>query len=51
VTSVYFAQRAQYGAAHAMTVSIVVVGAITAVCLGLVWLLPKQAAEDPPEAV
>jgi EmrB/QacA subfamily drug resistance transporter len=51
VTSVYFTQRAQHGAAHAMTVSIVVVGAITAACLGLVWLLPKQAAEDPLEAV
>ena len=51
VTSVYFTQRAQHGAAHAMTASVVVVGAIATVCLGLVWLLPKRAAEDPPDAV
>ena len=30
-----------------MTKSLVVVGAITAVCLGLAWLLPKKAAEEP----
>ena len=46
VTTVYFGQRAAYGAAHAMTVSVAVVGAIAALCLGLVWLLPRNA---PPE--
>ena len=42
VTTVYFSQRTQHGAAHAMTVSVAVVGAIAALCLGLVWLLPKS---------
>ncbi len=51
VPSVYFTQWARHGSAHAMTVSVVVVGAITAVCLGLVWLLPKQAGEDPMESL
>ena len=46
VTTVYFSQRAHYGAGHAMTVSVAVVGAIAACCLGLVWLLPKSA---PPQ--
>ena len=43
VTTVYFSQRAQHGAAHAMTVSVAVVGAIALLGLGLVWLLPKSA--------
>ncbi len=43
VTTVYFSQRTQHGAAHAMTVSVAVVGAIAALCLGVVWLLPKSA--------
>jgi hypothetical protein len=46
VTTVYFSQRVQHGAAHAMTVSVVVVAAIAALGLGLVWLLPASA---PPE--
>src|SRR5712691_3329002 len=43
VTTVYFSQRAQHGAGHAMTVSVAVVGAIAVLCLGLVWLLPRSA--------
>ena len=39
----YFSQRAQHGAAHAMTVSVAVVGAIALLDLGLVWLLPRSA--------
>ena len=46
VTTVYFSQRAQQGAGHAMTVSVAVVGAIAVLCLGLVWLLPRSASED-----
>ncbi len=43
VTTVYFSQQAGHGAAHAMTVSVAVVGAIALLDLGLVWLLPKSA--------
>lgn len=46
VTTVYFSQQARHGAAHAMTVSVVVVGAIALLCLGLVWLLPRQAPSE-----
>lgn len=46
VTTVYFGQAAAHGGIEAMTVSVVVVGAIVAVCLGLVWLLPKRAPEE-----
>lgn len=35
-----------HGAGHAMTVSVAVVGAIAALCLGLVWLLPEKAAPE-----
>ena len=42
----YFSQRAQHGAGHAMTVSIAVVAAIAGMCLGLAWLLPKPAPEE-----
>ena len=45
VTTIYFSQRAAHGAGSAMTTSLLVVGAITVACLGLVWLLPKKAAE------
>jgi len=45
VTTVYFRQVAQ-GGAHAVTVSVAVVGAVIVVCLGMVWLLPKKAADD-----
>jgi EmrB/QacA subfamily drug resistance transporter len=47
VTTVYFSQRSQHGAGHAMTVSVAVVGAIALLCLGLVWLLPQTAAPGP----
>ena len=47
VTTVYFSQQAQHGAAHAMTVSVAVVAAIAVLDLGLVWL----AAEVSPGAV
>jgi EmrB/QacA subfamily drug resistance transporter len=46
VTTVYFSQRAEHGAGHAMLVSVAVVAAITALCLGLVWLLPRSAPAD-----
>jgi EmrB/QacA subfamily drug resistance transporter len=46
VTTVYFSQRAEHGAGHAMLVSVAVVAAIAALCLGLVWLLPKSAPAD-----
>ena len=47
ITTIYFTQRTANGASSAMTTSLVVVGAITVVCLGLVWLLPVQA---PPRS-
>ena len=46
VTTVYFGQTAAHGGIQAMTVSVVVVGAIVAICLALVWLLPKQAPDE-----
>jgi EmrB/QacA subfamily drug resistance transporter len=47
VTTVYFSQRAGQGAGHAMLASVAVVAGIAALCLGLVWLLPRSApAED-----
>jgi EmrB/QacA subfamily drug resistance transporter len=46
VTTVYFSQRAEHGAGHAMLASVAVVAAIAAGCLGLVWLLPKSAPAD-----
>jgi EmrB/QacA subfamily drug resistance transporter len=46
VTTVYFTQRAEHGAGPAMTVSVAVVAAIAAACLGLAWLLPKSAPPD-----
>jgi len=47
VTTVYFSQRVMHGPAHAMTVSVVVIGGIAALSLALVWLLPRHApAED-----
>jgi len=46
VTTVYFTQLAHHGAAHAMTVSVAVVGAIA--LLGLAWLLPRSAPPDQP---
>jgi EmrB/QacA subfamily drug resistance transporter len=49
VTSVYFSQRLQHGAGHAMTVSVAVVAAIAALGLGLVWLLPASAPAEEHE--
>jgi MFS family permease len=46
VTTVYFSQRAEHGAGHAMTVSVAVVAAIAALGLLLVWLLPKSAPAE-----
>lgn len=46
VTTVYFSQASAHGGLHAMLVSVAVVGAIVALCLGLVWLLPKKAPEE-----
>ena len=46
VTTVYFSQRAQHGAGHAMLVSVAVVAAIAAGCLALAWLLPRSAPDE-----
>ncbi|MEU1121158.1 MULTISPECIES: MFS transporter [unclassified Streptomyces] len=46
VTTVFF-QTMDDGAAHAMTVSLVVVAGVTLLCLPLVRLLPRRAQEDP----
>jgi EmrB/QacA subfamily drug resistance transporter len=48
VTTVYFSQRIEHGAGHAMTVTVAVVAAIAALGLGLVWLMPKAAPAPPP---
>jgi hypothetical protein len=42
VTTVYFSQRAEHGAGHAMTVTVAVVAAIAALGVAQVWLLPKR---------
>ncbi len=46
VTTVYFSQAAAHGGIQALTISVTVVGGIIAICLGLVWLLPKKAADE-----
>ena len=46
VTTVFFNVLRQSGGAKAMTTSVVVVAVVIALCLGLVWLMPKAA---PPE--
>jgi hypothetical protein len=46
VTTVYFSQRAEHGAGHAMLVSVAVVAAIAFLCLGLAGLLPRSAPAD-----
>jgi EmrB/QacA subfamily drug resistance transporter len=49
ITTVYFAQRTTGGSSSAMTTSLVVVGAITVVCLGLAFLLPRNAIDNLAE--
>ena len=52
VTSVYFSQRLEHGAGHAMTVSVAVVAVVAAIAalgLGLVWLLPRSAPAEEHE--
>ncbi len=46
VTTIYFSLQGKDGESTAMTISIIVVVAIIALCLGLVWLLPKSAPID-----
>jgi EmrB/QacA subfamily drug resistance transporter len=50
MTTVYFKTLAASGQAHAVTVSLVVVIAVTVVCCGLVWLLPRAAKIEGGEA-
>jgi MFS family permease len=45
VTSIYFKVSAAHGGVTAMTVSSLTVAMIIVSCLGLVWLLPRRAAE------
>lgn len=47
VTTVFFA-RVPHGGVDALRTSLVVVGGIVILCLALVWLLPRKAAEDEP---
>ena len=44
--TVYFSQRTQHGAGHAMTVSVAVVSAIAVLCVALAWLLPRSAPDE-----
>ena len=46
VTTIYF-DNLPHGAAHAMELSVAVVGAIAVSCLALVRLMPRTAAPDP----
>jgi MFS family permease len=50
VTTVYFQTLTASGQAHAMTVSVIVVGAVAALCCGLVWLLPRAAHVESGES-
>jgi hypothetical protein len=45
VTSIYFKVSAAHGGVTAMTISSFTVAMIIVACLGLVWLLPRKAAE------
>jgi EmrB/QacA subfamily drug resistance transporter len=47
VTSVFLSSSASGGLVHAMTVSLVVVTAVTVGCLALVPLLPRRAPAEP----
>jgi hypothetical protein len=50
MTTVYFKLLASSGQAHAVVVSLAVVEAVTVLCLGLVWLLPRVArVETAPD--
>ena len=46
VTTVYFDQAAAHGGTQAVIASVLVVGAIAVLCLGLVWLLPRKAPAE-----
>lgn len=46
VTTIYFTFQTASDGTHAMTASLAVVGAISAACLGLVWLLPRRAPDE-----
>lgn len=46
VTTIFFQFRAAVGDAEAMKYSVLIVGAIVAVGLGLVWLMPKSAPSE-----
>lgn len=46
VTSIYFSQAAANGGIQAVIVSVLVVAGIVALCLGLVWLMPKKAPAE-----
>jgi EmrB/QacA subfamily drug resistance transporter len=50
MTTVYFQTLAASGQAHAMAVSLVIVGVVTVLCCGLVWLLPRAAQVESGEA-
>jgi MFS family permease len=46
VTTVFFNVLRGSGGARAMTVSVLVVGIVIVLCLGLVWLLPRAAPAE-----
>lgn len=50
MTTVYFRTLETSGQAHALTVSLGVVGAVTILCCGPVWLLPRAARVENGEA-
>jgi MFS family permease len=43
VTTVFFDVLRDSGGSKAMTISVLVVATVVALCLGLVWLLPRTA--------
>lgn len=46
LTTVYFTALTSSGQASAIITSLVVIAAVTAACLALVWLLPRKAATE-----
>ena len=50
MTTIYFKAVAASSPAHAMTISLVVVGAVDVLCCGLVWLLPRAARTEGGES-